>query len=86
VPSKEPFSEGCAGENEAVDCFIWGGNALALVADTAAAAGLKVRGRFVAGEETDLGVTVDADREGPSFDATSADLSMNRRYSYLAEF
>lgn len=70
-----------------MDCFMWAGSALAAaVADTAAVDGLEVRGRFVMGEETDLGVTMDADREGPSFDATSADLSMNRRYSYLAKF
>lgn len=83
APSKGALSEGCAGDNEAVDCFIWAGSALAVVADTAAVDGLEVRGRFVMGEETDLEVTMDADREGPSFDATSADLSMNRRYSYL---
>lgn len=87
VPSKGAFSEGSAGDNEAVDCFIWAGSALAAVlADTAAVDGLKVRGRLVMGEETDLEVTMVADREGPSFDATSADLSMKRRYSYLAEF
>ena len=87
VPSKGAFSESCAGDNETVDCFIWAGSALAAVlADTAAVDGLKVRGRLVMGEETDLEVTMVADREGPSFDATRADLSMNRRYSYLAKF
>lgn len=36
---------------------------------------------FVAGRGA---VTDDADREGPNFDATSADLSINLLYSYLA--
>ena len=38
----------------------------------------------VSGEDTDRGVTVAADREGPSFDAARALLSMNFLYSYFA--
>ena len=36
------------------------------------------------GEDTDRGVAVAADREGPSFDAARALLSRNFLYSYFA--
>lgn len=40
---------------------------------------------LVKGDETVRGATLEADREGPSLEATKADLSMNFLYSYFAE-
>jgi hypothetical protein len=42
------------------------------------------RALLVSGEDTDRGVAVAADREGPSFDAARALLSRNFLYSYFA--
>lgn len=41
-------------------------------------------GMLVVGEVTDRGVIREADLEGPNFDATRADLSINLFVSYLA--